>query len=190
MFPTTSDITPFNVEYFIDVARLMLKSGNRLLIVSKPRRWCISRIMDSLAQWREQILFRFTMGSMDKWLTALWEPGAPDPHERLGALLDAKIRGFARSISIEPMLGGVEETLQVVSAVSVYAPETIWIGKMNKINTRVSSLTPEVKAAIAAVKEQQTDKEILRLHKALQDNPIIRWKDSIKAVLAGHGIQL
>ena len=48
MFPSSHDITDFNVEHFIRAARLMLEKGNRLLIVSKPRRECMAKVMDAL----------------------------------------------------------------------------------------------------------------------------------------------
>lgn len=186
MFPSSHDITPFNVEHFIRVAALILKKGNRLLIVSKPRRECIGRVMDALEPWREQILFRFTIGALDELLTKFWEPGAPHPLDRLDSLSDAEARGFARSVSIEPMLAGAEETLRVVENVLSYSPETVWIGKMNKSRLRVSMTSREIAEAVRLVEVQQRDEEILRLYDALKDVPAIRWKDSIKAVLASR----
>jgi DNA repair photolyase len=188
MFPSAHDITPFNVEAYIRVARLILEKGNRLLIVSKPRRECINRVMDALETWREQICFRFTIGALDNRLLALWEPGAPEWLDRLDSLADAEARGFARSVSIEPMLAGVEATLDVVENVLPWGPETVWIGKMNKIRLRVADPSPEIVAAIERVERQQRDEEILRLYGELKDLPLIRWKDSIKIVLAKHGI--
>ena len=123
---------------------------------------------------------------MDNRLTSFWEPGAPSPLERLLALADAEKRGFARSISIEPMLGGVEETLRVVEKVSLFLPQSIWAGKMNHIRLRVARRTPEVMDAIRKVDSQQSDSEILRLHDALKGIPSIRWKDSIRKVLSNH----
>ena len=190
MFPSSHDITPFNVDYFTDIAALILAKNNRLLIVSKPRRYCIDRLTAVLAQWRRQILFRFTIGAIDEKLTTLWEPGAPHPMDRLASLSDAEARGFDTSVSIEPMLAGVEETLRVVENVSIYNPETIWIGKMNKIRLRVSIRTPDIINAIDRIEDQQRDSEILRLYHALKDVPTIRWKDSIKTVLQGNGIEV
>jgi len=183
MFPSAHDITPFNVDAFIKVAKLILAKGNQLLIVTKPRRDVINRVLDELEPWREQILLRFTIGSMDEKLTALWEPGAPSPEERCLTLHDAKMRDFAVSISIEPMLGGVEETLEVVRLCSVFDPETVWIGKMNKIRLRVAEKSPEVLEAIRRVEYLQRDEEIIRLYDGLKSTPFIRWKDSIKVVL-------
>jgi DNA repair photolyase len=190
MFPSSHDITPFNVDAYIRVARLILAKKNRLLIVTKPSLACVDKIMRELDVYREQILFRFTIGATNEALTALWEPGAPDPLERLDALALAEERGFARSISIEPMLAGVEETMRVVKNVAPWGPATIWIGKMNKIRLRVDDQTPEILAAMRLVEDQQRDSEILRLYEALPAAlyPTIRWKDSIKLVLAAAGV--
>lgn len=186
MFPSSHDITPFNVEDFIGVARLILGKGNRLLIVSKPRREVMARVMDALEFWREQILLRFTIGALDERLTTLWEPGAPHPLERLDTLADAERRGFAVSVSIEPMLAGVDETLRVVENVLPWSPETVWIGKMNRVRLRVHGVATEITHAIWELEELQRDSEILRLVRALRGVPQIRWKDSIKDVLARH----
>lgn len=91
MFPSSHDITLFNLEAYIRVARLILKKGNRLLIVTKPRMECIEAIMSEFPQGKDQILFRFTIGSTNEATCAFWEPGAPSPAERL-ALLTMFIR--------------------------------------------------------------------------------------------------
>ena len=181
MFPSSHDITPYNVEHYCKVAELILKKGNKLLIVSKPRRDCINRVMDALEKWKEQIMFRFTIGAIDDRLIRFWEPGAPLSLERLDSLSDAEYRGFARSVSIEPMLAGVAETLRVVADVRGCTPVSIWIGKMNKIKTRVDS---DFAAEIAEVERMQSDHEIMELYRLLNGAPDIYWKDSIKEVVA------
>lgn len=184
MFPSSHDITPYNVEVYIRIAKLILAKGNKLLIVTKPNMKCMARVMEELRSWKEQILFRFTIGCIDAPLAHIWEPGAPEPMERLDCLAEAEEQGYARSVSIEPMLAGVEETINVVLNVMPWDPETIWIGKMNKIRLRVSDTNPEIRTAVNLVEWQQRDSEILRLVDGLKDNPTIRWKDSIKEVIA------
>jgi hypothetical protein len=61
---------------------------------------------------------------------------------------------------------------------------------MNKIGSRVAALTPEIQEAVKLIEVQQCDGEILRLYEALKENPVIRWKDSIKEVLSKHGIEV
>jgi DNA repair photolyase len=74
MFPTAHDITPSNIDAYLRVIKLMLDKGNQLLIVSKPRLDCIKRLVDELKPYQAQIMFRFTIGSMDDDVTAFWEP--------------------------------------------------------------------------------------------------------------------
>ncbi|HAR38256.1 MAG TPA: hypothetical protein DCS09_06630 [Porphyromonadaceae bacterium] len=185
MFPSTHDITPFNLDSYVRVAKLMLEKGNRLLIVSKPRPECIDRLIWDFEQYREQILFRFTIGTIDQGVSVFWEPSAPLPSERIIALRVAYHSGFATSVSIEPMLSGRFGAADVVSAVLPYVTETIWIGKMNKALLRVDKAHDE---AVRNVLEVQCDGEILKLVDDLKAYRQIRWKDSIKEVVARHTV--
>lgn len=182
MFPSSHDITPFNVEYYLDVARMILKKGNRLLIVSKPRFDCIERVAINLEQWKEQILFRFTIGSMNVGACEFWEPGAPGPEERICCLQRAFEAGFRTSVSIEPLLGGIENAIAVVNQSRPYVTDTIWIGKMNKVRLRVSA--EHAQMAVANIEFLQRDEMILELYRYFENDPIIRWKDSIKEVVS------
>ena len=183
MFPSSHDITPFNLEAYIRVARLILSKGNQLLIVSKPHYECVKQLLSELCGFRFQILFRFTIGTLDGPTSEFWEPGAPCPLERGSCLDSAYKAGFRTSVSIEPMLEGPEGAFAVVAASEPYVTDTIWIGKMNKIRLRVDMSKPENIAAVEKIKRQQRDTEILYLWRLLNDNPKIRWKDSIKEVL-------
>lgn len=180
MFPSTHDITPFNLDEYIRVARIILAKNNRLLIVSKPRIACIQEIAIQLEDYRDKILFRFTIGSMNKTHTDFWEPGAPDPIERLVCLSLAQLCGFRTSVSIEPMLRGFHETVAVVNAVDDYVTDTIWIGKMNKALTRVDGKYAD---KVAEIHRLQSDFEIISLYEELKGNPKVRWKDSINEVI-------
>lgn len=190
MFPSTHDITPFNLEAYIRVARLILQKGNRLLIVSKPHLECISPLMEDLNRFKKQILFRFTIGSMNDATCYFWEPGAPDPQERVACLTEAYNSGFQTSVSIEPMLAGVDSTSHVIDTVHDFVSETIWIGKMNKARLRVDMSKPENAAAVYNIEGLQSDAEILRLYRYFKDAPYVRWKDSIKQVLANYGLEV
>lgn len=183
MFPSSHDITPFNLWPFIRTAELILKSGNRLLIVSKPRRDCIPTILRELAPWKEQILFRFTIGSDSQPVCAFWEPGAPSPGERIACLSMAKANGYKTSVSIEPMLEGARGAISTVESVRPFVTETIWIGKMNKPWVRVPK---EYADAVLKITYMQSDHQILELYQSLKDDPMIRWKDSIKEVVTRH----
>ena len=131
---------------------------------------------------RQNVLFRFTIGSLNPATCKLWEPGAPSPQERLAALQHAHQQGYGTSVSMEPML---EDTAQMVAAVGTLEPfvtDTIWLGKLNGGIPR-SRQTPAVAAALAQLRAAQSDAEILRLVAMLQTHHKVRWKDSITEVL-------
>lgn len=181
MFPSSHDITPFNVEGYIRVAKLILGKGNKLLIVTKPRWECVSRLLVELDLWRSQILLRFTIGTINGKVSEYWEPGAPCPLERGACLKSAFEHHFATSVSIEPMLEGTQGAIAVVENCRPFVTDTIWIGKMNKARLRVGG---EHTLAVATMEQLQRDEEIMWLYRHFQDDPIIRWKDSIKEVVA------
>ena len=181
MFPSSHDITPFNVDSYIRVAKLILEKGNLLLIVSKPRLEVIKKVCAGLIHYKKQILFRFTIGTLKPEVSLFWEPGAPLPNERVMALEFAQSAGFNTSVSIEPMLHSWCGAVDVVDMVDPYVTDTIWIGKMNKPQLRVDK---GYHAAVEQVVSLQRDESILKLVETLKDNPKIRWKDSIKVAIA------
>ena len=63
MFPSTHDITPKHLDLTLDFLSRLLGNGNKVLIVSKPSFECIKRICDTFTEYRDHILFRFTIGS-------------------------------------------------------------------------------------------------------------------------------
>lgn len=184
MFPSAHDLTPFNLDAYLRVAKLMLESGNRLLIVSKPRLDCITRLCDELQAYRDAILLRFTIGTVDPAITAFWEPGAPAPAERVEALRLAFEQGYRTSVSAEPLLGGLETALQLLPVVRPYVTDSIWIGKMNKIRTRVEMSDPEVLHHVRRIEHAQRDEEVMAIVQALEHDPLVRWKDSFQEVMA------
>lgn len=104
MFPSTHDITPEHLDLAIDYLKRLLGAGNKVLIVSKPSFTCIKKICDTFTEYKEQILFRFTIGSKNSNTLNFWEPNAPDYNERKKALVYAFEVGYQTSISCEPML--------------------------------------------------------------------------------------
>ena len=167
----------------------MLEKGNKLLIVSKPRLDCITPLLSALFPYRDQVLFRFTIGSIDPKLCLFWEPGAPSPLERFECLKLAYNNGYKTSVSVEPMLGGNNVTFAVFNSVIDFVTDTIWIGKMNKPRLRVDMTNPDNIIAVEAIENMQCDSEIITLYHRLGDSPKVRWKDSIKAVLVKNNLQ-
>jgi len=182
MFPTTHDITPEELQPCLTVLGKLLSTGNEVLVVSKPHLDCIQAICDLFNEYQAQILFRFTIGADDDGLLRYWEPGAPNFAERLMCLKLAYARGFATSVSMEPMLD-VAHAPRLVHRLLPFITETIWLGKMNGISCRVRAETDEDRRRIDAIIAEQNDSAIKALHAELSGNPQVYWKDSIKRVI-------
>lgn len=65
MFPSTHDILPSVLDACLELICRQLAVGNRLLIVSKPHLECIQRICDECVDYRDMVLFRFTIGAFN-----------------------------------------------------------------------------------------------------------------------------
>lgn len=183
MFPSTHDITPSTLDSCLIALKNVLKPGNRVLIVSKPHLECIQTICEELVEYRDNILFRFTIGSLLNDMLKFWEPGAPCFEERLMCLRVAYGQGFDTSVSCEPYLdASITEGIRLVTP---YVTDTIWIGKMNKIEQRVDmrGWRDLEFGFLKSVERAQTDLAVARLADALKDNPKIKWKESCKKVL-------
>jgi DNA repair photolyase len=187
MFPTTHDITPSVLPQCLQTLHNLLGSGNQVLIVSKPHLSVIKTLCKDLFDYRCQILFRFTIGSLNPKICQLWEPGAPCPAERIEALKHAYSSYFMTSVSVEPMLGDNDEISRLVTTIDPFVTDTIWLGKLNGGVMTKHLPVPEavaLKNASRTLRQIQSDDYVLELVKALKDNPKVRWKDSIKKVLA------
>lgn len=182
MFPTTHDITPEVLKPCLAVLTNLLHAGNSVLLVSKPHLDCITAICEACAAHKGQLQFRFTIGADDDEILSYWEPGAPKYRERLDSLKLANEKKFRTSVSIEPMLDSAN-IIRHVTNLSPYVTESIWIGKLNNIRSRVIANTPEDHAAIRRVENGQSDDRIFDIYNSLKNNPLIRWKDSIKKVV-------
>ncbi|OHD25685.1 MAG: hypothetical protein A2Y38_00380 [Spirochaetes bacterium GWB1_59_5] len=188
MFPTTHDITPDNLLFTIPVLRRLLEAGNHVLIVSKPHWEAVDTMLNQFQAFRSQVLFRFTIGSTHDETLQLWEPGAPLYEERLRCLAGAFGRGFATSVSMEPMLDTEEN--DIVSAFQAMVPfvtDCIWLGKMNHALERLTANgfgdDEALKNAALALVISQCDERILALYSRLKDEPKVKWKESIKQVV-------
>ena len=186
MFPTTHDITPEFIEPCILVLKNLLEAGNNVLVVSKPQSVCIQRICQDFALYKNRILFRFTIGAFNEALLAFWEPGAPTFKERLACLKLAYCGGFKTSISIEPMLDATN-VVALFRKLAPFVTNSIWLGKLNRARSCILNRPQEVEAAIKRIEANQTDDKIRAIYQALKDEPLVRWKESVKKVL---GLQL
>jgi len=185
MFPSSHDITPDNFQACLKVLGKLLEAGNEVLVVSKPYVESIRTICDDYAPYRKQIMFRFTIGACDNATLSFWEPGAPSYEERKAALKYAFNACFETSVSAEPMLnaGYIDD---LVKDLEPFISHSLWLGKMNYLhNVRTDSFDVEVE--LEWIKANQTDEKIKAIYDRFKDNPLIRWKDSIKKVVGIQG---
>lgn len=184
MFPSSHDIHPEHLSYHIDFIERLLEHGNRLLIVTKPHFDSIKTICEQFIDYRDKILFRFTIGSINSDILKFWEPGAPDFNERLKVLKYAFNKNFQTSVSCEPMLDN--NIVGVIDAVYPFITDSIWLGKANylikrlKFNKADDHLT--MKKALQLL-NWQSDDNIQDLYDIYKDDAKIKWKESIKSIV-------
>ena len=187
MFPTTHDITERNLSDSICVLRKLLKAGNKVLLVSKPRIDCISTICDELLEYRKRLMFRFTIGSLDYYVLRFWEPYAPSFDERKQCLIFAWCRGYETSISCEPFLDcEIDKIVALYELLKPYVTHSFWIGKLRHFNKRVildGATYDDMERLVKPLKAAQSDEFILGLCQRLNREPLILWKDSIREVI-------
>ena len=184
MFPSTHDITPEHLSECLTFLKNILSPGNEVLIVTKPHLECVKVICGELAGYRNKILFRFTIGSSDSNTLKFWESNAPDFAERLESLKYAFLEGYQTSVSGEPMLDN--NVGDVINQVSPFVTDSIWLGKMNHLRSRLALNGENNPVTIQAAEDliaSQEDKNIWQLYSQYNGNPQIEWKDSIKKVV-------
>lgn len=184
MFPSSHDISPDNIGYSVQFIHKLLEPGNNLLIVTKPHLSVIRSICDAFKNYRANILFRFTIGSIATSTLKFWEPNAPSFEERLESLKYAFNRGFKTSVSCEPILD--QTTIELVKTLEPYVTDSIWIGKMNFLLRRLKMNGINDQKSLARAQqliEFQNDTNISQLYHALKGNLKVKWKDSIKKVV-------
>lgn len=184
MFPSSHDIHPKHLNYSINFLERILIPGNDVLIVTKPHFECIKSICDKFIDYRENILFRFTIGSSDDEVLKFWEEGAPCFNERLAALEYAYERGYSTSVSCEPMLDN--NISEVVEKTLPYITDSIWIGKANYLIKRIKQNGVTGKKDLKRANqllEWQSDENIFELFHQYKNNNKIKWKESIKSIV-------
>lgn len=182
MFPTAHDIVPENLDVFMIGLRKLLDKGNRILIVSKPHHDCIAKICRDFSFAKDSILFRFTITARKTKLLQYWEPGAPGYKERVACLELAYSLGFATSVSIEPMLD-TKDVVGMVHELLPFVTDSVWLGKMNKIDSRVQIETHYDRQEVDRIIKGQQDEIIVAIYDQLKNIGKVRWKESIKQVL-------
>jgi hypothetical protein len=187
MFPSTHDLFPEMIEESIDTIKKMIRSGNHVLIVSKPFIVCIRQIVESLKgdvdgdhtifsggkRWKDHVTFRFTVSTESEEVSKIWEPRASTVNERLECVRLTSSHGFRTTISMEPYLSDpraiVRMTLPMV--------EEIWIGRMNHF--RDKWFVEERVNERARLDELYSEEFIRTLVAEFRNEPKIFWKESI-----------
>ncbi len=187
MCPSTHDITPAILPQALEVLGHLLDAGNRLLIVSKPHLECVRAITTAFPLFREQILFRFSIGAMSDAVLSFWEPGAPAFAERLSSLRHAHESGFETSVSMEPLLE-YRRAIETIDALRPFVSHSIWIGKANQLRARTSWVLKPDDPHILEIEHYQSDEYVRSLYERLQNDPRIRWKESYKQVVGLAGV--
>ncbi len=184
MFPSSHDIHPDHLSYHIDFIERLLEHGNRLLLVTKPHFDSVKAICEQFIDYKDKILFRFTIGSSNSDILKFWEPGAPDFNERLKALKYAFNKIFQTSVSCEPMLD--DNISNVIDAAYPFITDSIWLGKANylikrlKFNKEDDNITMKRASQLLS---WQSDDNIQSLYEKYKDDDKIKWKESIKSIV-------
>ncbi|MEI6168118.1 MAG: hypothetical protein WCS52_13095, partial [bacterium] len=167
-------------EYLV-VLKKLLAAGNDVLVVSKPVLSCIKALCEELEPYKSQILFRFTIGSVDNEVLKYWENKAPKFEERLASLKWAYSQGYQTSVSSEPMLD--LEIDRVIQATRPFVTDSIWLGRVNGLRAAISLNCPgdlDAKNRANELLRGQTDNFLRELYERYRNDPIIKYKDSMK----------
>jgi len=185
MFPSSHDITPYNLEESLIFIENLVKAYAKVLIVTKSHLECIEAICNKFTDYKSKIVFRLSVGSSSSETLKFWEPGAPSFEERLESLKYAFKQGYATSVSCEPMLDVNIDDL--IKRTCPFVTESLWIGKMNKARARLKingAWSCEVERRLNELDNAYTDEKLKLLCNQYQDHSLIKWKESISRIIA------
>ena len=182
MFPSSHDITPTNLDACLNVLGNLLGVNNQVLVVSKPHLGCIEKICDEFMDYRDQILFRFTIGACDDEILSFWEPNAPTYDERKNCLVYAYMTGFQTSVSVEPMLDSANIN-PLINDLIPYVTDAIWIGIMNHTGRFGKNANSVLQQAIEKIRKGQTKSIVKAIYERHKNNSMIKWKAEIKKIV-------
>ncbi|MFX0173819.1 MAG: hypothetical protein ACFE9L_18200 [Candidatus Hodarchaeota archaeon] len=128
-----------------------------------------------IEEFKERVLWRFTIGTLDDEIREKWEPGAPTIKSRLQSLEELYANYWKTSVSIEPFLG--KDLLDLIDRIDSYITDTIWIGPMNKIHVPKELWTQELTDLYSPKNLYSLKQEIDNLN-----NPKIRYKDHFLSI--------
>lgn len=151
---------------------------------TKPHFNVIENICSQFPNHKENILFRFTIGSCNTETLKFWEPNAPSFEERLRSLMYAFNQGFKTSVSCEPILD--TDIIVLLEHILPFITDAVWIGKPNFLirRLRTNGITDQYTIQRAEqLNNCLSDAWILGLYEQIHSNPKIKWKESIKKIV-------
>jgi len=181
-FPTSHDIFPDILDASLSVLGKILRAGNEVLIVSKPRLECIKAICAASTFFNDKIIFRFTIGAMSDDILSYWEPNASTYDERKECLEYASDNGFRTSVSMEPMLDSLNIEA-VVKELLPFVSEDIWLGTMNHLSWFKKGADKRLLAELDIIETGQTPEMLLAINKTYENNPKIKWKTDARKII-------
>jgi len=184
MYPSSHDITPKFINKHIEFLTKLLKAGNEVMIVSKAFFECIEKLCEDLKEYKNQISFRFTIGSLDSAVLKFWEPGASSFEERIKCLEYVYDKGFQTGVSCEPTLD--IDTIKLINKVLPFVTGDIWVGIINRAKARISmnngSQKVEVEEAYRDLFLKQDNEYTAALYQEFKGNKKIKWSSQYKAI--------
>ena len=183
-FPSSHDILPTNIDAYLNVLGKLLRSGNEVLVVSKPHLDCIKRICEASQFFKDKVLFRFTIGAMNDDILSYWEPNAPTYDERKTCLKYAFHWDFRTSVSMEPMLDSPNIKI-LVEDLLPFVTEDIWLGTMNHLSRIKKGADKRLLSELETIEAGQTPERLLTIDKIIENNPVIKWKTEALKIIEG-----
>lgn len=186
MFPSSHDIPnePVIIENCLKILKKILAPGNKVLITTKAHPEVIKKLCQELGGFKSQILFRFTITSINNYLLKFWEPNAPTFSERFESLILAKKHGFETSVSIEPFLDS--DPLSLIRAIYPHVTGSIWIGPMSQIKRK--GIANEEEIFYNQIRDNYKTSNLIAIADGLQKLDKIKFKDSFRSKIKAREI--
>lgn len=187
MSPSSHDITKDNALLALKVFKNILAAGNNLLIVTKPDYYVISYLNRFLTSYRHQILYRFTITTLQDYNREhLESKTSPCVSSRLKSLASSFLDGYKTSVSAEPFLD--ESVIDLVKTVYPFVTDKIWLGPMNFTHVPKKYITTKLKSLYSPLnllrikteldKSRYNDKILYKDHYLNRIQELHKWKAS------------
>lgn len=79
--------------------------------------------------------------------------------------------------------------MSIYEAVSPYVTDSIWIGTMNSVDTRVDVSIPENARAVEAIKLYHSIDNLRFLYNSMKDLPKVKFKSSITRIFEQDSVK-